>query len=57
MEEVKVRSTKIEIELNQEKIRLYKFAYNEEITYWKKAAWVRVLNESEEKELTEFRYS
>ena len=29
------------------------FAYNEEITYWKKAALARVANDREEKELAD----
>ena len=29
------------------------YAYSEEITYWKKAALARVLNDSEEKELAD----
>ena len=35
------------------KDRLYNYAYNEEIAYWKKAAFARVLNEGEEKELAD----
>ena len=39
------------MELNQEKIDYINYVYNKEITYWKKAALERVLNESEKKEL------
>ena len=39
MDEVEVRSRKIETELNQEKIDYVNYAYNEEITYWKKQLW------------------
>ena len=39
---------KKEIEVNQEKIDYINYVYNKEITYWKKAALERVLNESEE---------
>ena len=35
------------------KMEYISYAYNEEITYWKKAALERVLNESEEKELAD----
>ena len=48
---MKLEIKKIETELNQEKIDDY--AYNEEITYWKKATLARVLNESEGKELAD----
>ena len=34
-------------------IEYVSYAYNEEITYWKKTALERVLNESEEKELAD----
>ena len=51
MDEVEVKTTKIEIEVNQEKIDYINYVYNKEITYWKKAALERVLNDSEEKEL------
>ena len=46
-----VRTKNIETEVNQEKIDYIRYAYNEEIAYWKKAALARVLNESKEKEL------
>ena len=49
-----VRTKKIEIEVNQEKIDYINYAYSEEITYWKKAALERVSIESEEKELVDF---
>ena len=39
MDEVEVRSRKIETELNQEKIDYVNYAYNEEIIYWKKQLW------------------
>ena len=39
MDEVEVRSRKIETELNQEKIDYVNYACNEEITYWKKQLW------------------
>ena len=39
MDEVEVRSRKIETELNQEKIDYVNYVYNEEITYWKKQLW------------------
>ena len=48
-----VRTKKIEAEVNQEKIDYINYAYNEEITYWKKAALERVSTESEEKELVD----
>ena len=51
MDEVEVKTKKIEIGVNQEKIDYINYVYNKEITYWKKAASERVLNESEEKEL------
>ena len=51
MDEVEVKTKKIEIQVNQEKIDHINYVYNKEITYWKKAALGRVLNESEEKEL------
>ena len=53
MDEAEVRTKKIEIEVNQEKITYINYAYNKEITYLKKAALTRVLNESEEKELVD----
>ena len=49
-----VRTKKIEIEVNQEKIDYINYAYSEEITYWKKAVLERVSMESEEKELVDF---
>ena len=51
MDEVEIKTKKMEIEVNQEKIDYINYVYNKEITYWKKAALERVLNESEEKEL------
>ena len=51
MDEVEVKTKKIEIEVNQEKIDYINYVYNKAITYWKKAALERVLNESEEKGL------
>ena len=51
MDETEVRTRKIE--MDQEKMEYMNFAYNEEITYWKKAALDRVLNEREEKELVD----
>ena len=51
MDEVEVKTKKIETEVNQEKIDYINYVYNKAITYWKKAALERVLNESEEKEL------
>ena len=53
MDEAEVRTRKIETELNQEKTDYINYAYNEEIAYWKKAAFARVLNEGEEKELAD----
>ena len=50
---MKLELKKIEIEVNQEKVEYISYAYNKEITYWKKAALERVLNESEEKELAD----
>ena len=47
MDKTEVRTRKVEID--QENMEYMNFAYNEEITYWKKAALDRVLNESEEK--------
>ena len=47
MDEAEVRARKIEID--QEKMECINFAYNEEITYWQKAALNRVLHEREEK--------
>ena len=43
MDEAEVRTRKIEID--QEKMEYINFAYNEEITYWQKAALDRVLHE------------
>ena len=51
MDEVEVKTKKIETEVNQGKMDYINYAYNEEIIYWKEAALARVLNESEEKEL------
>ena len=51
IDEAEVRTRKIEID--QEKMEYINFAYNEEITYWKKAALARVVNEKEEKELVD----
>ena len=53
MDEAEVRTKKIEVEVNQEKITYINYAYNKELTYLKKAALARVLNESEEKELVD----
>ena len=53
MDEVEVRTKKIEMDVNQKKMEYINYAYNEEITYWKKAALARVLNESEEKDLVD----
>ena len=47
MDEAEVRARKIEID--QEKMECINFAYNEEVTYWQKAALNRVLHEREEK--------
>ena len=38
MDETEVRTRKIEID--QEKMEYISFAYNEEITYWKKQLWI-----------------
>ena len=51
--QVEVRTKKIEMDVNQKKMEYINYAYNEEITYWKKAALARVLNESEEKDLVD----
>ena len=51
MDETEVRTRKIEI--NQEKTEYINFAYNEEITYWKKAVLDRVLKDRDEKELVD----
>ena len=51
MDQVEVRTRKIEID--QEKMEYKNSTYNEEITYWKKAALARLLNESDEKELVD----
>ena len=48
MDKAEVRTR---IEIDQENMEYINFAYNEEITYCKKAALDRVLNEREEKEL------
>ena len=50
MDKAEVR---IRIEIDQENMEYINFAYNEEITYCKKAALDRVLNEREEKELVD----
>ena len=55
MDEVEVRTK--EIEVNLEKMEYINYAYNEEITYWKKAALSRALNESEGKELVDLESS
>ena len=55
MDEVEVRTK--EIEVNPEKMEYINYAYNEEITYWKKAALSRALNESEGKELVDLESS
>ena len=41
MDEVEVKTKKIEIEVNQEKIDYINYVYNKEIAYWKKAALER----------------
>ena len=41
------------IEIDREKMEHINFAYNEQITYWKKAALNRVLNGRGEKELVD----
>ena len=46
-----VRTNKIEIKMNQDKIGYINYAHNEEITYWKKATLERFSTENEEKEL------
>ena len=51
MDETEVRTRKIEID--QEKTEYINFAYNEEITYWKKAVLDRVLKDRDEKELAD----
>ena len=51
MDETEVRTRKIEID--QEKTEYINFAYNEEITYWKKAVLDRVLKDRDEKELVD----
>ena len=51
MDEAEVWTRKIEI--GQEKMEYINFAYNEEITYWKKAALGTVANDREEKELAD----
>ena len=38
MDEVEVRTKKMETEVNQEKMEYINYAYNEEIIYWIKAA-------------------
>ena len=51
MDEAEVRTRKIE--MDQERMEYIDLAYNEETTYWKRAALTRVLNEKEEKELAD----
>ena len=51
MDEAGVRTKKIEVEVDQKKMEYINYAYNEEMTYWKKLALAKVLNESEEREL------
>ena len=51
MDEAGVGTRKIEID--QEKMEYINFAYNEKITYWKKAALDRVSNERGAKELVD----
>ena len=51
MDEVEVKTKKIETEVNQETTDYINYAYNKEITCWKEAALERVLNESKEKEM------
>ena len=46
-----VRTKKIEIEVNQDKIDCINYAHGEEVTYWRNAALQRVSTESEEREL------
>ena len=41
MDEVEVKTKKIEMEVNQEKIDYINHVYNKEIAYWKKAALER----------------
>ena len=50
MDKAEVRTR---IEIDQENMEYINFAYNEEITYCKKAALDRVSNEREEKELVD----
>ena len=40
-----VRTKKIRIEVNQDKINYINYAYSEEVTYWRKAAFERVSTE------------
>ena len=49
MDEAEVRTKKIEVEVDQKKMEYINYAYNEEMTYSKKPALAKVLNESEEK--------
>ena len=49
MDEAEVRTKKIEVEVDEKKMEYINYAYNEEMTYWKKPALAKVLNESEEK--------
>ena len=52
MDEVKTKT--IEIQVNQEKIDYINYAYNKEMTYWKKAALDRVSTENEKKRINGF---
>ena len=47
MEEV--RTKKIEINVNKDKIGYINYAYSEEVTYWRKEALERVSTEGDEK--------
>ena len=51
MDELEVRTRKIKI--YHEKMEYKNFAYNEEMTYWKKVSLDRVLNGRKEKELAD----
>ena len=42
-----IKTKKIEIQVNQEKIDYINYAYNKKITYWKKAALEKVSTENE----------
>ena len=46
-----VRTKKIEINVNQDKIDYRNYAYSEEVTYWRKETLERVSTEGNEKEL------